>query len=146
MKGLVSQNQLILFTTVKKISEQSFFKKNYGTVGHTKIFSKSYNSAHTSRTTKPFSVFCTTSNTLKDDISFEKWKETIFPILATSASMTSQFVLLPKKIPKSFRSLNRLNPEIKNRILICCPNSFPTEVVGRSWWNTNQIHLVWSCL
>ena len=72
MKGLVSQNQLILFTTVKKISEQSFFKKNYGTVGHTKIFSKSHNSAHTSRTAKPFSVFCTTSNALKDNISFEK--------------------------------------------------------------------------
>ena len=73
MKGLVSQNQLILFTAVKKISEQSFFKKNYGTVGHTKIFSKSHNSsAHTSRTAKPFSVFCTTSNALKDDISFEK--------------------------------------------------------------------------
>ena len=72
MKGLVSQNQLILFTTVKKISEQSFFKKNYGSGGHTKIFLKSHNSAQTCRTAKPFLVFCTSSNALKDDISFEK--------------------------------------------------------------------------
>ena len=50
MKGLVSQNQLILFKTVKKISEQSFFKKNYGFGGHTKIFSKFHNSTQ-------FSVF-----------------------------------------------------------------------------------------
>ena len=30
-------------------------------------------------------------------------------------------------------SLNPLNPKIKIWILICCPYSFPTEVVGRSW-------------
>ena len=40
---------------------------------------------------------------------------------------------------------NLLNPKIKIWILICCPYSFPTEVVGRSWWNIRQIHLVWSC-
>ena len=28
---------------------------------------------------------------------------------------------------------NPLNPKIKTWILICCPYSFPTEVVGRSW-------------
>ena len=28
---------------------------------------------------------------------------------------------------------NPLNPKIKSRILICCPYSFPTEVVGRRW-------------
>ena len=28
---------------------------------------------------------------------------------------------------------NPLNPRIKIEILNCCPNSFPTEVVGRSW-------------
>ena len=28
---------------------------------------------------------------------------------------------------------NPLNPKIKIWILICCPYSFPTEVVGRSW-------------
>ena len=27
---------------------------------------------------------------------------------------------------------NPLNPKIKIKILICCPYSFPTEVVGRS--------------
>ena len=29
-------------------------------------------------------------------------------------------------------------------ILICCLDSLPTELVGRSWWNIKQIHLVWS--
>ena len=28
---------------------------------------------------------------------------------------------------------NRLDPKIKVWILICCPYSFPTEVVGRGW-------------
>ena len=32
-----------------------------------------------------------------------------------------------------FLVINPLNPKIKIWILICCPNSFPTEVVGRSW-------------
>ena len=31
------------------------------------------------------------------------------------------------------RTVNPLNPKIKIWILICCPCSFPTEVVGRSW-------------
>ena len=31
------------------------------------------------------------------------------------------------------KRLNPLNPKIKIWILICCPYSFPTEVVGRSW-------------
>ena len=38
-----------------------------------------------------------------------------------------------------------LNPKTKLWILICCPTSFPTEVVGRSYY-IKQIHLVWSCL
>ena len=29
--------------------------------------------------------------------------------------------------------INPLNPKIKIKILICCPYSFPTEVVGRSF-------------
>ena len=29
--------------------------------------------------------------------------------------------------------INPWNPKIKIWILICCPHSFPTEVVGRSW-------------
>ena len=29
--------------------------------------------------------------------------------------------------------IHDLNPKIKIWILICCPYSFPTEVVGRSW-------------
>ena len=29
--------------------------------------------------------------------------------------------------------LNPLNPKIKIWILICCPNSFPTEAMRRSW-------------
>ena len=29
--------------------------------------------------------------------------------------------------------VNPLNPKIKIFILICCPYSFPTEVVGRGW-------------
>ena len=28
---------------------------------------------------------------------------------------------------------NGLNPKIKSWILICCPYSFPTEVVGGNW-------------
>ena len=65
MKGFVSQNQLILFKTVKQISEQLFFKKNHGSGGHTKIFLKSHNSTHTQR---QFSVFCSSSNAHKDDL------------------------------------------------------------------------------
>ena len=30
-------------------------------------------------------------------------------------------------------TFNPLNPKIKIKILIFCPYSFPTEVVGRSW-------------
>ena len=30
-------------------------------------------------------------------------------------------------------TINPLNPKIQIWILICCPYSFPTEVVGRSW-------------
>ena len=30
-------------------------------------------------------------------------------------------------------AVNPLNPKIKIWNLICCPYSFPTEVVGRSW-------------
>ena len=37
-----------------------------------------------------------------------------------------------------------INPKIKIWILICCPCSFPTEVVGRSWLNIKQIHPAWS--
>ena len=37
--------------------------------------------------------------------------------------------------------INPLNPKIKIKILICCPYSFPTEVVGRSWQNIKQIGL-----
>ena len=33
----------------------------------------------------------------------------------------------------SCKSFNPLNPRIKIWILICCPYSFPKEVVGRSW-------------
>ena len=33
----------------------------------------------------------------------------------------------------SHPKINPLNPKIKIWILICCPYSFPTEVVGRSW-------------
>ena len=32
-----------------------------------------------------------------------------------------------------------LNTKIKIWILICCPYSFPAEVVGRNWWNIKQI-------
>ena len=68
MKGFVSQNQLILFKTVKQISEQLFFKKNYGSGGHTKIFLKSHNSTHTCHTERQLSVFCSSSNAHKDDL------------------------------------------------------------------------------
>ena len=34
---------------------------------------------------------------------------------------------------------NPLNPRIKIEILNCCPYSFPTEVVGRSWYDSKQI-------
>ena len=35
--------------------------------------------------------------------------------------------------PAASYFLTSLNPKIKIWILICCPSSFPTEVVGRSW-------------
>ena len=40
---------------------------------------------------------------------------------------------------------NPLNHKINIWTLICCPYSFPREVVRRSWWNIKQIHFVWSC-
>ena len=53
----------------KKIPEQSFFKKNYGSGGRTKMFLKSHNSAHTCRIEKRFSVLCSSSNALSNDTS-----------------------------------------------------------------------------
>ena len=46
---------------------------------------------------------------------------------------------------ESINRVNPLNPKIKIWILICCPHSFHTEVVGRSWKNIKQINLMWSC-
>ena len=40
------------------------------------------------------------------------------------------------QVRMSYSSVNPLNPKAKIWILICCPYSFPTEVVGRSWSNT----------
>ena len=36
---------------------------------------------------------------------------------------------------------NPLNPKIRIWILICCPYSFHTEVVGRNWYNIKQFIL-----
>ena len=47
--------------------------------------------------------------------------------------MRAHYLVLRKFCPRSRRRLNPLNPKIKIGILICCPYSFPTEVVGRSW-------------
>ena len=90
MKGLWYQ-KICLFCIKLSIPEQSYFKKNYGSGGHTIIFLKSHNSAHTCRNEKRFSVFCPSSDALSDDISLtQKVKnKTIFPMLVTSASVTS---------------------------------------------------------
>ena len=64
---LVPKNQLI-----KKKNYQSnrFLNKNYGSGGRPKIFLKSHNFAHTRRIEKRFSVFCSSSDALSEDIRF----------------------------------------------------------------------------
>ena len=43
-------------------------------------------------------------------------------------------VIVAVRLPVSeVKAFIPLNPKIKIWILICCPHSFPTEVVGRSW-------------
>ena len=98
----------ILYKTVTENTRPIvfFFKKNYGSGGRTKIFLNSHNSAHTCRIEKRFSVFCSSSDALSDDISLtQKVKKKISTFWWQSASVTSQFVLLTKKSKKSFRSL-----------------------------------------
>ena len=38
-----------------------------------------------------------------------------------------------RKSTIDYRLINPLNPKTKIWILICCPYTFPTEVLGRSW-------------
>ena len=57
-------------TVKKKLSEQSLFKKNCGSGGRPKIFLKSHNFAHTCGIEKRFSVFCSSSDALSEDIRF----------------------------------------------------------------------------
>ena len=42
----------------------------------------------------------------------------------------AQFI---KAYPLETLAVNPLNPKIKIGNLICCPYSFPTDVVGRGW-------------
>ena len=79
------------FVSNCQFQSNRIFKKNYGSGGHTIIFLKSHNSVHTCRNEKRFSVFCPSSDALSDDISLtQKVKnKTIFPMLVTSASVTS---------------------------------------------------------
>ena len=76
----------ILYKTVTENTRPIvfFFKKNYGSGGRTKIFLNSHNSAHTCRIEKRFSVFCSSSDALSDDISLtQKVKKKNFHILVT---------------------------------------------------------------
>ena len=69
MKGLWYQkNLLILYQTVNSRAIV-FLRKTMDPGGHTIIFLKSHNSAHTCRNEKRFSVFCPSSDALSDDIS-----------------------------------------------------------------------------
>ena len=68
-------------------------------------------SAHTCRIEKWLSVFCSSSDTLSDDISLtrKEKKKTIFPIL-----VRSQFVLLiKKKIQRKFLVICHSSPSSK---------------------------------
>ena len=79
MKGLWYE-KICLFCIKLSIPKQSFFKKNYGSGGRTKIFLKSHTWAHTCRIEKRFSVFCPSSDALSDDISLtQKLKKNNFP-------------------------------------------------------------------
>ena len=55
-------------------------------------------------------------------------KDTCKVTLFQLSKNTGQYKLSSQK-----HVLNPLNAKIKIWILICCPYSFPTEVVGRSW-------------
>ena len=47
---------------------------------------------------------------------------------------------------RNLTPVNPLSPKIKIWILICCPYSFPTDVVGEvDKLDIKQNHLVWSC-
>ena len=73
----------ILYKTVTENTRAivffSFFKKNYGSGGRTKIFLNSHNSAHTCRIEKRFSVFCSSSDALSHDMSLTQKVKTNFP-------------------------------------------------------------------
>ena len=83
--------------------------------GRTEIFLKSHNRAHPCRIEKPFSVVCSSSDALSVKIYFlRKSKNPVFSILVTSGSVTSQSLLLTKKIQKKFSVINR-SPSSKSR-------------------------------
>ena len=105
---VVPKIPLILCKTVKNNTRAVVFKKNYGSGGRTEIFLKSHNRAHTCRIEKRFSVVCSSSDALSDKIYFwRKSKNPVFSILVTSGSVTSQSLLLTKKIQKKFSVINR---------------------------------------
>ena len=60
----------------------------------------------------------------------------------TSQNTSPQASITTSKGVSYSTFLNPLNLTIKIRILICCPYSFPTEIVGRSCLNIKQIHLM----
>ena len=66
---VLPENQLILPKTVKKISEESFFKEKYGSGGWNQISLISYNKGCTCRSQKRFSLFYSSSKALSNDVS-----------------------------------------------------------------------------
>ena len=54
-------------------------------------------------------------------------------ILYSDVEPLSEYCPVMLLLSPATRILNPLIPKIKIWILICCPYSFPTEVVGRSW-------------
>ena len=66
------------------------------------------------------------------------------PIIVKYPSSVTSHFRGPWTVPVD-PPFNPLNPNIKIEILIYCPYTFSTEVVGRICWNINQRHLPWSC-
>ena len=44
-----------------------------------------------------------------------------------------QILIFSLHLISTIRQINPSNPKIKILVLICCPNSFPVELVVRSW-------------
>ena len=55
-----------------------------------------------------------------------------FHIFIFSSNM-GHFKYFSLHLISTIRQINPSNPKIKILVLICCPNSFPVELVVRSW-------------